>query len=100
MTTQATFNEMLDSLTGYEELAIQSGFDADINTLINTHATFAVRACIAVDLARQGSTAAEAKKAAMSLTLTEVNAYFREDVEEPFPEEPVTESGKDAAHDS
>jgi hypothetical protein len=42
-TAQDTFNECIDSLTGYEELEIAEQFGDDINTLLVTQPSMAPR---------------------------------------------------------
>jgi hypothetical protein len=112
-TAQQTFNEMLDSLTGFEEERIEDHFGAHIYLLLSTNASKSGRALIFIDKLREdmkSETADEnkvvtaAKRHAQSLTLKEVNAYFGDDEDEPDPfglEEtgPSTESGKDGSDD-
>lgn len=96
MSAQKTFNETLDSLTGYEELAITQHFGADITTLLETNATFAGRALIFTERTRSGEAPKDAKKHAMSLTLKSVNDYFKDDEPEVDEDDPITASGKGA----
>ena len=92
---KVTIGDMLESLTGFEELAITKNFDADIATLLATQATMAGRALVFIDRKRKGLSDPEAKKASMEMTLKTVDDYFAEDEDEVMPEEPVTEAGKD-----
>lgn len=99
MTAQQTFNEMLDSLTGYEEQAIENQFGADIYALLN-NATKASRALVFTSLNREeGSKPAEVRKRVMGMTIREINAFWQDDADEPMPDEPVTASGKDDSLD-
>lgn len=91
---QESFNEHLDSLTGYEELEIQAQFGDDILSLLNLNYTMASRALIYVTRRRDGLDEAKAKDAAMKLSLKEVGASFAAEEDEPMPEEPVTAQGK------
>lgn len=90
-----TIGDMLESLTGFEEIAISKHFDADIATLLASQATMAGRSLVFINLKRSGMTDSAAKQSAMEMTLKVVDDYFAEDDEEPMPEEPVTEAGKD-----
>jgi len=92
-TSPMTLTETVESLNGFEEIAIETNFGADIETLLETKATKAYRALVAVTLARGGANAKEAKKQAMSLTIKEATNYFAKD-EEVNEEDPVTDSGK------
>ena len=92
---KTTVGEMLESLTGFEEIAISKQFDADIATLLATQATMAGRALVFIDQKRQGLSDSEAKKVSMEMTLKAVDGYFAEDEDAAVPEEPVTEAGKD-----
>lgn len=108
MTAQQTFNEALDSLTGYEEERIESHFGADIFTLLKTNATRCGRALIFIDQIRHGMKSATAdenkvvqaaKKHTQGLTIAQVNDYFAddEDGDDVMADEPESESGKDAS---
>jgi hypothetical protein len=94
------FMEMVESLTGYEEEAIEDQFGEDINTLLGLNATRSGRALVFIDAKRQGQDVAAAKAAAMSLTIKEVGDFFEDDADEVMPEEPVTEQGKEGAPDA
>lgn len=87
-------DEFCDSLTGYEEIAIKEEFGAKPAELGEYDVTGLIRALYFVARKRDGLRNSEAKKAALEATLGEVNAMFTDD-EEPFPEDPITESGKD-----
>lgn len=96
MSAQTTFNEMLESLTGYEEIAIREAFGHEITELLDTSYTTAARALVLVDAARKGQAAKDAKQTALSMTIKQVNDFFVEDEVELDVDEPVTEQGKDA----
>lgn len=96
---RTTISEAIESLTGFEEIAIKKAFEDDVFALMNTgQETMAGRALIFIEKKREGLKDAEAKNAALSLTLKDVNAHFADEDEEVMPDEPVTESGKDAAN--
>lgn len=95
--TDLTMEEFSETITGYEEIAIAKHFGEDWSTLPETKPTMFMRALIMVDQSRAGKNAKDAKDHAMALALKAANEYFAEDPEEPNPEDPVTDSGKDAS---
>lgn len=96
MAAQETFNEHLDSLTGFEELAIAQHFGFDITTLLDRSPSMAGRALIFSVHAREKETSpSDAYKAAMGLTMREVDDYFAAEEVEIDEDEPETEQGKD-----
>jgi len=93
-TTEVTVNEMIDSLTGYDEIAIAKAFDAEWTVLAEAKPITFARALVFVDRRRGGLDDKKAKVAALEMTVGQVNSYFAED-DEPMPEDPVTPAGKD-----
>jgi len=93
-TQKPTVDEVVESLTGYEEDEIEKRFGADINTLLIGKPTRGLRALIFVVKARQDPKTAY--KDAMNLALKELDPFFADDGDEPMPEAPITESGKEA----
>lgn len=92
-----TVEEMMGSLTGFDEIAIEKAFGTEVLALADHKPLQYVRALIFVDRRRSGRKDTDAFKDAQDLTLDEVNeGYFTPDVE-PTPEEPVTDQGKDAS---
>jgi hypothetical protein len=96
-TAQDTFNECIDSLTGYEELEIAEQFGDDINTLLVTQPSMASRSLVYVTKRRDGLDEAKAKDAAMKMSVKAVSDSFDPPEDEPMPDEPVTEQGKDGS---
>lgn len=97
MTERITADEMVESLTGYDEIAIEKHFGAGPFQLVNSgRETSLMRALVFIQLRRGGQPDHEAKEAVMQLPLKEVQARFAEDDFEPMPDEPVTDSGKGA----
>jgi hypothetical protein len=96
-TAQDTFNERIDSLTGYEELEIADQFGDDINTLLVTQPSMASRSLVYVTKRREGFDEEKAKDFAMSMTVKAVTDSFEPPELEPMPDEPVTEQGKDGS---
>lgn len=87
--------EMIDSLTGFDEIAIKKAFGAEWGQLVESSPVTFTRSLIFIQKRREGLLDAVAKDAALSLTLGEVNAVFAEDEPEVMPEDPETEAGKD-----
>lgn len=97
MSEQITVNEMAESLTGYDEIAIEKHMGIDVYADAEQKGVKALRALVFVSQRRQGKTDAEAVKAAMNMSLKEANSYFSEDADELIPEEPETASGKEGS---
>jgi hypothetical protein len=94
VSAQITANEMLESLTGYDEQAIAKHFGAEALELAEKKPTMLARALAFVHMTREGKDAATAKKEAMGLTIRQANDFFQESEDEVMPEEPVTEAGE------
>lgn len=92
---EMTADEFFESLTGFDELAIAKHFGAKPIALSNTDPMWFARSLVFVAHRRGGMADAEAKKAALELTVGNVNEFFVEDEDETSPDEPVTEAGKD-----
>lgn len=95
--TGVTGEEMFESLTGFEEIAIGNAFGGEVSDLAQTKPTMFLRALVFVHQTRQGVSAKEAKATALGMTLKSAQAHFVADEVEPMPEEPISESGKDDA---
>lgn len=98
-TSPLTIEEMGESLTGFEEIAISAHFNHTLSHLLEHNPTMGLRALIFTDVHRQGETnVQQSKTAAMELPLSAVMAYFA-DVEgdgDLDPDDPETEAGKDS----
>lgn len=89
--------EMIDSLTGWEEMAIEEQFDGvdffDLKGVKTVRALVFILLCRAAGAPQgeevDGEIARPAKKAVMSLTLGQCNARFAD------PEDEATNAGKD-----
>lgn len=97
--TQLTIEEMVESLTGYEELAVAKHFGDEVGKLLDSKPTMGLRSLIFAHVARdEGMRPELAKKTAMDLTVKAVSTYFRDDTDDEIdPVDLETESGKDAA---
>lgn len=89
-----TLEEVAESLTGFDEIAIKTHFGFHVADETAPPTMYA-RALIFVHQTRQGLKTQAAKDAALGMTLKDVGEYFADD-EEVTPDEPATESGKDA----
>lgn len=96
MSTETSVEEMIESLTGYDEIAISKHFGAEWNDLSENKPIMFARSLIFVDQRRAPHSLpdTEAKDFALSQTMKAVNDYFPDVPEEAMPEEPVSESGK------
>ena len=92
-----TADEIGDSLTGWEEIAITKACGQPLATIGEVDPVMTVRLLVAVAEARRRAVPyPEAYRAAMDMTQREVLEYFPSDVDaEMMPEDPVTEPGKD-----
>lgn len=87
-----TAKDMFQSLTGYDEIAVLKTFGEDISTLRHRPFMF-LRTLVFVDYRRRGGAKdQQAHKAAMDLTMAELEDYFAEDPDE---DEDDTDQGKD-----
>lgn len=94
--TDITVEEMLNSLTGFDEIAVSKAFGLDVFTLLDTTTITGGRALVFVHKRRQGMSDTEAKAAALSMTVRETDAYFAAEPTEIDAEAPETDAGKDS----
>lgn len=93
--TTATVDEIIDSLTGHDEVAIQAAFGHDITELAQSHRTLFLRAAIAIHDSRETTDSVRVTyKRAMDMRMGDVSEYFS-DAQDAIPDEPDSESGKD-----
>lgn len=91
-----TVAEAMESLTGFDEIAIEKHFDGfDIYTDAQTKSIRAMRALAFVQYRRDGQTDRDALKAAQELPFRDLTSRFLPDEQEIDPDEPETPSGKD-----
>ena len=101
--TTLTVDEVTDSLTGFEEIAVEQKFGLDPNALLNEKPIRGMRALATVLVARDlrkndvKDPDGKAYKHVMGMTLKQVGDFFPDADAEPVPDEPVSESGKDVA---
>lgn len=95
-TPRMTADECFESLTGFDEIAIEKAFGHDVMTLVDTKQLTFSRALVFILRRRAGLKDAEAKADVMAMAVGDVLATFDDD-DEADPEDPVTAAGKDAA---
>lgn len=91
-TTKPHLADTLDSVTGYDEIAITQAFGRYFGVLVDDP-TMLARALIFVLKRREGMKDAEAKKFVMELRVGQVNDWFDND-EDADPEDPDTPAGE------
>lgn len=89
-----TVSEAMNSVTGFDELAVEKHFGFDLYQIADEKPLMSVRSMIFVDLRHQGVADKEAHEKALSMTLGEVEAYFEDEPEDAMPDDPDSESGK------
>ncbi|MCM0618778.1 hypothetical protein [Nocardioides bruguierae] len=95
---QVTVDEMIQSLTGFDELAIEKHFNGfDIYTDGEARGIRAMRALAFVQFRRNEMKDLDAFKAAQGLSFREVSSMYLPDELELDPDAPETASGKDSA---
>lgn len=94
-TADITADEMFDALTGFEEIAISKSFGRTVVELANSDQLQLGRALIFAHLRRSGIKDVAAYKQAQEMGTRQARDYFQPSEDEPMPDEPVTEPGKD-----
>jgi len=77
-----TAEEVFDSLTGFDEIAITQQFGRTVADLAQNDATMFARTLIFVVNRRDGISDDEARNGALGLTMKEFSTYFAEPSEE------------------
>lgn len=91
MSKTLTANEVSESLTGFDEIAIKQQFGGTIRTLTQEDPTQYMRALVFVLERRGGKKDAEAYHVAQSMSLIEVKDRLpQEDANADFDEQPTT----------
>jgi len=95
-----TPNEVSDSLTGWEEMAVAEAFGHSIEWMQkNDHELLIIRALAAVLRSREqaGTKVGNHWRDVMALPQTEVQGMFAEEPDEAQPDDPDSEGGKGAS---
>lgn len=89
-----TTDEVLESLTGYDELAIEKAFGTDVESLMRSGKGLTyLRSLVFAQELHGGAKHDEAKKRALSLSVKELNARFSEPDDDD--DLPGSDTGKD-----
>ena len=83
--------EVVDSLTGYDEVAIEKRFGRDIEDLAENTGTTFLRALMFTLKRREGLSDGDAHTAVMSMTFAELREAFAPDADADLPGSPVGE---------
>lgn len=94
MSANKTVDEVMGSVTGFDEMAIEQAFGLDVYQDGVRKPLMTLRALVFADLRHGGASDADAKNQALGLTSKQVNEYFAQD-EEIDPDEPETEAGNE-----
>lgn len=89
--------EMVQSLTGFEELAIEQHMKIDPYTDGGRKPVAVLRSLVFVVNKRAGKTDREAREIAMSMPAGELQDMFADEPEEIDPDNPETPAGEDSA---
>lgn len=90
-------SEMVQTLTGFEELAIEQHMKVDAYADGARKPMSVMRALVFVQHKRAGAKDAEARQSAMEMPMREVQAMFAEENPELDPEQPETPAGEGSA---
>lgn len=90
MSTDLTAEEVFDSLTGFDEIAIAHHFGRTVAELAEKDSSMFGRALVFIVNRRDGATDDDARNAALGLTIKEFNKGF-------FAEPSEAEAGKDVS---
>lgn len=94
-TTDKTGDEVFDSLTRPDEIAIAEAFGSPVLRLAQQDELALTRGLILIDLRRGGTHAKEARRQAFEMPVVEVLDYFADEPEDLDPTDPDSEPGKD-----
>ena len=98
-TSGKTLNEILESMTGFDELAIDKHLGIDVFKIAASgeKALFLQRAMIFVNLRHSGVTDTDAYKQSMEMSVKQTQDYFEADTDIDPEGDEDSESGKGAA---
>ena len=99
-TAKPSYADTVNSFTGHEEIAVRESFGMPFRDLQDISLAMAFRAGIFVLARRAGKKNKPAFDTAMDMTIEEVWDYFisgEDDADDPMPEEPNTDQGKDVS---
>lgn len=100
--TELTLNEAMESVTGFDEIAIEKHMNYDIYTsddeelgIFRSKPVLMIRCLVFVMQRRAGQSDVEARQTAMGMSVKDVHEYFTADPEEVDPDAPESPEGKD-----
>lgn len=85
-----TWNEHVELLTGFDELAIEKAFGTDFD---NLRESMMLRALVFIVEKRAGANDKDAYKAVMERSLKAITEHFSNEPDEVNDDDPITESG-------
>lgn len=91
ITEQISTEEFIESLTGYEEIAIAKAFGAELFVLAETKQTMFIRALVFIHVKRTGVKDDEAKKTVLGMSLKQAQSHFSDEDLESGEDEPPSE---------
>ena len=89
-----SIDEVFESLTGFDEIAVLETFGQSISRLADENETVFVRALVFIELVRAGRSRFDAHKLAMHMRLGDAKAALPDPPDEFIPSEPDSETGK------
>lgn len=93
MSVDVTVEDFLDSLTGFDEIAIEKAFGGEVIDMMQKTPSKALRSLVFIQRRREGMKDADARTSALEMRLGDVQAFFPDD-DEVTPDEPATDAGK------
>ncbi len=90
-----TFEQLFESLNGFEEIAIHERFGVSIGKLADDNETLFMRALVFTDMVRSGLSPGDARSTVMAMRLVDVKGWFLADGADVMPDDPDSAAGKD-----
>ena len=87
-------SEMTESLTGFEEIAVEKHMHVDVYLDAETKPMKVLRALVFVDAVREGLTVPDAVKRAQEMPMKQVQDAFPDDDADDDLEDPITAAGE------
>lgn len=90
-----TFDQLFESLTGFEEIAISERFGVSIAKLAEHNETVFMRALVFTDMVRGGMKLGDARNMVMGMRLADVKEWCLDEAPDVMPDDPDSPAGKD-----
>lgn len=94
---KVSVSEMSESITGFDEIAIERVMGVDLYAQDNQKPMMLMRSLVFVAFKREGLADHEAREKALSLSVKDINNFFEEEADDAIPSEPDSEQGKDGS---